>query len=51
MATKLRKSLQKIEDYKTANPHYCEILDILGEILIVREEYRKNMKDSIFFCR
>jgi FdhE protein len=48
MATKLRKSLQTIEDYKTANPHYNEILDILGEILIAREEYRKSMKDSIF---
>ncbi len=48
MATKLHKSLQTIEDYKTANPHYNEILDILGEILIVREEYRNNMKNSIF---
>ncbi|MEN6622304.1 MAG: formate dehydrogenase accessory protein FdhE [Smithella sp.] len=48
MATKLRKSLETIEDYKIANPHYNEILDILGEILIAREEYRKNMKDSIF---
>lgn len=48
MATKLRKSLQTIEDYKTANPHYNEILDILGEILIAREEYRNNMKGSIF---
>src|SRR5512133_33380 len=48
MATKLRKSLQTIEDYKLANPHYNEILDILGEILIVREEYRNNMKSSIF---
>jgi FdhE protein len=48
MATKLHKSLQTIEDYKMANPHYNEILDILGEILIAREEYRKKMKDSIF---
>lgn len=48
MAIKLRNSLQTIENYKTANPHYNEILDILGEILIVREEYRNNMEVSIF---
>jgi len=49
MVSTLRKSLQTIEDYKIANPHYNDVLDILGEILIVREEYRNNMKDSIFF--
>lgn len=48
MISTLRKSLQTIEKYKTANPHYNEILDILGEILIVREEYRNNMEGSIF---
>ena len=48
MASTLRKSLQTIEDYKIASPHYNELLDILGEILILREEYRNNMKDSIF---
>ena len=48
MASKLRKSLQAIEDYKIASPHYNELLDILGEILILREEYRNNMKGSIF---
>jgi FdhE protein len=48
MATTLRKSLKTIEDYKIANPHYNDLLDILGEILILREEYRRSMKDSIF---
>lgn len=48
MSSKLRKSLQTIEDYKAEHPHYNEILDILGEILIVREEYRNSMQDSIF---
>jgi FdhE protein len=48
MSSKLRNSLQTIENYKIASPHYNEILDILGEILIVREEYRNNLKDSIF---
>lgn len=48
MVSTLRKSLQTIEDYKMASPHYNELLDILGEILILREEYRNNMKNSIF---
>jgi len=48
MVTKLRKSLQTIEAYKAANPHYNDLLDILAEILVLREEYRNNMKDSIF---
>ena len=48
MAAKLRKSLKTIEDYKSINPHYTDLLDILGEILILREQYRNNMKSSIF---
>ncbi|MCX5906534.1 MAG: formate dehydrogenase accessory protein FdhE, partial [Deltaproteobacteria bacterium] len=48
MAATLRKSLKTIEDYKSTNPHYTDLLDILGEILILREQYRNNMKSSIF---
>jgi FdhE protein len=48
MVATLRKSLKTIEDYKSANPHYTELLDIMADILILREEYRNNMKDSIF---
>jgi len=48
MAVTLRKSLKIIEDYKMTNPHYADLLDILADILILREEYRKNMKDSVF---
>ena len=48
MAETLGKSLKTIEDYKTANPHYTDLLDIMADILILREEYRKSMKDSIF---
>jgi len=48
MVATLRKSLKTIEDYKMANPHYRDILDIMADILILREEYRNNMKDSIF---
>lgn len=48
MAATLRKSLKTIEDYKITIPHYTDLLDILAEILILREEYRKNMKSPIF---
>jgi len=48
MASTLRKSLQTIENYKMASPHYNDLLDILGEILILREEYRNKMQHSIF---
>jgi len=48
MAATLRKSLKTIEEYKVANPHYTDLLDILGEILILREEYRRNMTNPIF---
>ena len=48
MVATLRKSLKTIEDYKTANPHYTELLDIMADILILREEYLNNMKYSIF---
>jgi len=48
MVATLRKSLKTIEDYKAANPHYTELLDIMADILILREEYNINMKDSIF---
>ena len=48
MAGTLRKSLKTIEDYKISIPHYTDLLDILGEILILREEYRRNMTNPIF---
>ena len=48
MVASLRKSLKTIEDYKTANPHYKELLDIMADILILREEYLKNMTKSVF---
>lgn len=48
MAAKLPESLKTIEDYKTTNPHYTDLLDILAEILILREQYRKNMVKPIF---
>lgn len=48
MVATLRKSLKTIEDYKSANPHYAELLDIMADILILREEYRNSMKNPIF---
>lgn len=48
MVATLRKSLKTIEDHKLANPHYTDILDIMADILILREEYRIDMKNSIF---
>ncbi len=48
MAATLRKSLKTIEDYKSANPHYTELLDIMADILILRAEYRNSMKNPIF---
>jgi FdhE protein len=48
MAKMLKDSLETIEKYKSTTPHYSELLDILGEILILREEYRRKMKKIIF---
>ena len=48
MAKMLRDALKTIEKYKSITPHYGELLDILGEILILREEYRRKMKKVIF---
>jgi FdhE protein len=48
MSANLRKSLKTIEEYKTAQPHYAELLDIMADILILREDYRNKMKTSIF---
>ncbi len=48
MAKMLKDALKTIEKYKSITPHYGEMLDILGEILIIREEYRRKMKKVIF---
>jgi FdhE protein len=48
MGATLRKSLKTIEDYKSASPHYTELLDIMADILILRKEYRNSMKDPLF---
>ena len=48
MAKMLKDALKTIEKYKSITPHYGELLDILGEVLILREEYRRRMKKVIF---
>ena len=48
MAQILKDSLKTIEKYKNSTPHYSDLLDILGEILILREEYKLRMKKIIF---
>jgi FdhE protein len=48
MAKMLKDALKTIEKYKSITPHYGELLDILGEVLILREEYRRRMKRVIF---
>jgi FdhE protein len=44
----LSKSLETIEKYKHMSPHYEELLEILEEILILREEYRRKLKQDVF---
>ena len=44
----LKESLKTIDSYKMTSPHYEELLDILGDILILREEYRQKMPAVIF---
>ena len=48
MANKLNETLKTIENYKTVNPHYVDLLDILEEILIMREAYKKIDRPAVF---
>jgi FdhE protein len=48
MAMMLKDSLQTIQTHKMLSPHYTELLEILEEILILREEHRHRMKQSVF---
>ncbi|MBN2397202.1 MAG: formate dehydrogenase accessory protein FdhE [Deltaproteobacteria bacterium] len=48
MAQVLSDTLQMIDGYKHMNPHYEELLDILEEVLILREEYRRKVTGDIF---
>jgi FdhE protein len=48
MATMLEQSLQKIQTHKVMSPHYTELLEILEEILILREEHRRRITREVF---
>jgi len=48
MATILKDSLRTIQSHRSLNPQYVELLDILEEILILREEYRRRIRREIF---
>jgi FdhE protein len=48
MATVLKDSLQTIQTHRALSPHYTELLDILEEIMILREEYRRRMQRETF---
>ncbi|MEA1970878.1 MAG: formate dehydrogenase accessory protein FdhE [Thermodesulfobacteriota bacterium] len=48
MAEVLKDTLKTIDGYKNMNPHYEELLDILEEVLILREKYRRKVKENIF---
>lgn len=48
MPQNLREALKTIEEYKQATPHYEELLDILGEILILREKHLQQLDESTF---
>ena len=48
MAAMLKDALQNIQTHRTLSPHYSELLDILEEILILREEHRRRVKRDLF---
>lgn len=45
---KLQDNLKKIEKYKDASPHYKELLDIYGDILILREKFSRRKEKTVF---
>lgn len=48
MATILKDSLRTIQTHRSLNPQYIELLDILEEILILREEFRRRVHKNNF---
>jgi len=48
MAEKLYETLKTIERYRNTSPHYVDLLDILEEIVILRETYKKENSYTVF---
>lgn len=48
MGKALKETLRTIEEHKKTSPHYKELMDMLEEIIILREKFRRNLKEDIF---
>jgi FdhE protein len=48
MGKSLKEVLKTIEEHKKASPHYKELMDMLEEIMILRETFRRKLKRDIF---
>jgi len=48
MGKSLKEVLKTIEEHKKASPHYKELMDMLEEIMILRETFRRKLKKDIF---
>jgi len=48
MAEKLYETLKTIERHRATSPHYVDLLDILEEIVILRETYKKENSYTVF---
>ncbi len=44
----LKETLRTIEEHKRTSPHYKELMDMLEEIVILREKFRRHLKEDIF---
>jgi len=45
---RLADTLKTIEHHRRQSPHYSELLDVLEEILILREDYKRNFPEILF---
>ncbi len=45
---RLAETLKTIEHHRRQSPHYSELLDVLEEILILREDYKRNFPEILF---
>ena len=48
MGRALKETLKIIEEHKKTSPHYKDLMDMLEEIVILREEFRRNLKRDAF---
>jgi len=45
---RLAETLKTIEHHRRQSPHYSELLDVLEEILILREDYKRSFPEILF---